>query len=114
MDEQNHWLYVIDVARRAARMVQETQDLTQLEDFDRVIDEDTNDDLSSSDSNKIDYASTSNSSSSIDLDSHELSFKTFDTNVDKSDDDTTSRSTIGLNLKAAMEIDPEDMHANMS
>ena len=39
MDAHNHWLYVIDVAPRADRMVQETQDLTLLEDFDRVIEE---------------------------------------------------------------------------
>ena len=97
MDEHNHWLYVIDVAPPTARMVQETQDLTFLEDFDRVIDEDTDDNISSGDSDKIDYASTSNSSSSTDLDLHESPFKTFDTDVDKSDDNTTSCSTIGLN-----------------
>ena len=83
MDEHNHWLYVIDVAPWAARMVQETQALTLLEDFDRVIDEDTDDDLSSSDSAKIDYASKSSSSSSIDLDLDELPFKTFNTDVAK-------------------------------
>ena len=82
MDEHNHWLYVIDVAPRAARMVQETQDLTLLEDFDRVIDEDTDDNLSSGDSDKIDYASTSNRSSSTDLDLHESPFETFETDVD--------------------------------
>ena len=90
---------------------------TSLEEVDRVL-EDNPHDLSSSDeeerSIEIDYDSTSDeSSSSTNSSSKADILETFATDVNVSNDDTISQSTIGLNLEFDLEIEPEDMCADV-
>ena len=72
-----------------------------------------NSSLSDEESRKIDYDSTSKTSSLSSSRSATNILKTFGSNAYVSDDDTTSRSTIGLNLEIALEIEPEDMRADV-
>ena len=91
--------------------------MKSLEEVDRVLEDNPND-LSSSDeeerSIKIDYDSTSDESSSSTTSSSKADIlETIATDVNVSDDDTTSRTTIGLNLEIALEIEPKDMRVDV-
>ena len=111
-----NWLYVIDVTPRTTRFFDHANALTLMDETDRstrdhegrdfeedtVASEEDYNDLSSTDSDSLSSSGFS-----------DLNNIPEDINVADVDEETTSQSTIGLDLEVNLEIDAEHMYADM-
>ncbi|MCO5571205.1 hypothetical protein L7F22_024940 [Adiantum nelumboides] len=102
MHGDTNWKYVIDVAPRATQVLQYTQELSTIDDVNRILD-DNDDDTSEEGGSfldaKLDYSSTSTASE------FENSFlNAFELDTDTDEINTFSHSSIGLNLEIVLEM----------
>ncbi|MCO5603700.1 hypothetical protein L7F22_057851 [Adiantum nelumboides] len=114
MHGDTNWKYVIDVAPRATRVLQSTQELSTIDDVNRILDDNDDDtfEKGGSFSNaKLEYSSTSTDGSASESKNSFLNAFELDTNTDEID--TFSHSSIGLNLEIVLEIDHEDLYADI-
>ncbi|MCO5564404.1 hypothetical protein L7F22_018065 [Adiantum nelumboides] len=114
MHGDTNWKNVIDVAPRATRVLQSTQELSTIDDVNRILDD--NYDYTSegglfSDA-KLGYSSTSTDGSASQSENSLLNAFELDTNAYEID--TFSHSSIGLNLEIILEIDHEDLYADIT
>ncbi|MCO5608035.1 hypothetical protein L7F22_062238 [Adiantum nelumboides] len=115
MHGDTNWKYVIDVAPRATRVLQSTQELSTIDDVNRILDDnddDTSEEGGSFSDAKLEYSSTSTDGSASEPENSFLNAFELDTNTDEID--TFSHSSIGLNLEIVLEIDHEDLYADIT
>ncbi|MCO5581893.1 hypothetical protein L7F22_035782 [Adiantum nelumboides] len=115
MHGDTNWKYVIDVAPRATRVLQSTQELSTIDDVNRILDDnddDTSEEGGSFSDAKLEYSSTSTDGSASEPKNSFLNAFELDTNTDEID--TFSHSSIGLNLEIVLEIDHEDLYADIT
>ncbi|MCO5549938.1 hypothetical protein L7F22_003415 [Adiantum nelumboides] len=115
MHGDTNWKYVIDVAPRATRVLQSTQELSTIDDVNRILDDnddDTSEEGGSFSDAKLEYSSTSTDGLAFEPENSFLNAFELDTNTD--DIDTFSHSSIGLNLEIVLEIDHEDLYADIT
>ncbi|MCO5607374.1 hypothetical protein L7F22_061570 [Adiantum nelumboides] len=115
MHGDTNWKYVIDVAPRATRVLQSTQELSTIDDVNRILDDnddDTSEEGGSFSAAKLEYSSTSTDGSASEPENSFLNAFELDTNTDEID--TFSHSSIGLNLEIVLEIDHEDLYADIT
>ena len=115
MHGDSNWKYVIDVAPRAARVLQATQDLTSMDEVNRIVDAVEDHQGSTDDAKAFNYSSTlTDGSSTSDSDSESRLMDTFELDTNADDIDTVSHSTIGVNLEMFLEIDHDDLYADIT
>ncbi|MCO5551385.1 hypothetical protein L7F22_004887 [Adiantum nelumboides] len=115
MHGDTNWKYVIDVAPRATRVLQSTQELSTIDDVNRILDDnddDTSEEGGSFSDAKLEYSSTSTDGSASEPENSFLNAFELDTNTDEID--TFSHSSIRLNLEIVLEIDHEDLYADIT
>ncbi|MCO5556418.1 hypothetical protein L7F22_009967 [Adiantum nelumboides] len=115
MHGDTNWKYVIDVAPRATRVLQSTQELSTIDDVNRILDDnddDTSEEGGSFSDAKLEYSSTSTDGSASEPENSFLNAFELDTNTDEID--TFSHSSIGLNVEIVLEIDHEDLYADIT
>ncbi|MCO5586506.1 hypothetical protein L7F22_040446 [Adiantum nelumboides] len=115
MHGDTNWKYVIDVAPRATRVLQSTQELSTIDDVNRILDDnddDTSEEGGSFSDAELEYSSTSTDGSASESENSFLNAFELDTNTDEID--TFSHSSIGLNLEIVLEIDHEDLYADIT
>ncbi|MCO5572529.1 hypothetical protein L7F22_026284 [Adiantum nelumboides] len=115
MHGDTNWKYVIDVAPRATRVLQSTQELSTIDDVNRILDDnddDTSEEGGSFSDAKLEYSSTSTDGSASKPENSFLNAFELDTNTDEID--TFSHSSIGLNLEIVLEINHEDLYADIT
>ncbi|MCO5580258.1 hypothetical protein L7F22_034124 [Adiantum nelumboides] len=115
MHGDTNWKYVIDVAPRATRVLQSTQELSTIDDVNRILndnDDDTSEEGGSFSDAKLEYSSTSTDGSASEPENSFLNAFELVTNTDEID--TFSHSSTGLNLEIVLEIDHEDLYADIT
>ena len=111
-----NWLYVIDVTPCTTRVFDHANDFTSMDETDRSTRDhegrDFEEDIvaSEEDYNDLSLMDSDSSSSSGFSDLNNIPK---DMNVADVDEETTSQSTIGVDLEVVLEIDAEDMFADM-
>ena len=111
MHGDSNWKYVIDVAPRAARVLQVTQDLTSMDEVNRIVDAVEDHEGSTGNDEAFNYSSTSTDGSSTS--DSDLESRLMDA-LDADDIDTVSHSTIGVNLESFLKIDNDDLYADIT
>ena len=115
MHGDSNWKYVINVAPRAARVLQATQDLTSMDEVKRIVDAVEDHEDSTGNDEAFNYSSIStdgSSTSDSDSESRLMDRLELDTNAD--DIDTVSHSTIGVNLILFLKINHDDLYADIT
>ena len=121
MHGQSNWMYVIDVAPQTHRVLQDMDDLTPIDEINRIlhdVDKICEEEGSSTEEEIIYYNSTStDGSSSSDSEAKSGFLKMGDENtmVVNHDNlgDTISHNTIGLHLEVVLEIDHDYLYADV-
>ncbi|MCO5574075.1 hypothetical protein L7F22_027852 [Adiantum nelumboides] len=115
MHGDTNWKYVIDVAPCATRVLQSTQELSTIDDVNRILD-DNDDDISEKGGSfsdaELEYSSTSMDGSASESEKSFQNAFELDTNTDETD--TFSHSSIGLKLEIVLEIGHEDLYADIT
>ena len=116
MHGDSNWKYVIDVApRAAARVLQAAQDLTSIDEVNRIVDAVEDHQGSTGHDETFNYSSTStDGSSTSDYDSESRLMDTLELDTNADDIDTISHSTIGINPEMFLEIDHDDLYADIT
>ena len=115
MHGDGNWMYVIDVAPRAARVVEPTNNLEPMNEVDRILDaadehSDEGGSAMGDDSNaKISMSSESSSSDLGFLESSDVG----EADLYVLDDETSSQSTIGFTLEVVVDIEPQNVHIDI-
>ncbi|MCO5577427.1 hypothetical protein L7F22_031259 [Adiantum nelumboides] len=115
MHGDTNWKYVIDVAPHATRVLQSTQELSTIDDVNRILDDnddDTFEEGGSFSDAELEYSSTSTDGSAFESENSFLNAFELDTNTDEID--TFSHTSIGLNLEIVLKIDHEDLYADIT
>ena len=121
MHGQSNWMYVIDVAPRTHRVLQDMDDLTSIDEINRILhDVDKICEEGSSTEEEINYYDSTPTDGSLSSE-----FEAKSVFLEKGDENTMvvnhnnigdaiSHNTVGLHLEVVLEIDHDDLYADVT
>ena len=122
MHGHTNWMYVIDVVPRTHRVLQNMEELSSIDEINRIL-HDTNESLEeegSSTQEEISYYNSTSTGGSLssDSDSESVFMETGESNKTVSPHtdiiDTISHNKTGLHLEVVLEIDHNDLYADVT
>ena len=122
MHGQSNWMYVIDVAPRTHRVLQDLDDLTSIDEINRILHDvyEIFEEKGSSIEEEISYynSTSTNGSSSSESKAKSVFLKMgYENTILVNHDnllDTISHNTTGIHLEVVLEIDHYDLYADVT